>query len=88
MSSEEFHSDLISRLDPEIVAKALEVYSKKSHKLETYTEDGKSPNISSKVDNPTGATTILFPETENNVAASRYLIPILRNNSYLLLEDL
>jgi len=57
MSTEDFHDDLISKLDPETVAKALERYNKKHSTAGVHTDNGMLSYISSKIKTDSQAST-------------------------------
>ena len=71
MSSEDFHKDLISKLDPETVAKALERFNKKHSTAASHTDGGKLQNVSSKNDNSTATSALVLPTIQNNPTLPR-----------------
>ena len=73
MSSEDFHQDLISRLDPETVAKAMERYTKKPSTGGVYKENENKSNISSKVVDSSASTPTILPKLQKNSTPPRYL---------------
>ena len=69
MSTEDLQGDLISKLDPEIVAKALERYNKKHSTAGVNTDNGMLSYISSKI------------KGEDSQASTPSVVPKLRKNS-------
>ena len=70
MSTEEFHRDLISRLDPETVEKALERYNRKHSSAGIHTASERTL----KDDDSQGSTPSILPKIRKNSIQPRYTI--------------
>ena len=84
MSSEDFHGDLISKLDPETVAKALERYNKKHSTAGVRTDNGMVSYISSKIkaDDSQASTPSVIPKIRKNSSPTRCVAVLLVNTTY------
>ena len=74
MSTEDFHDDLISKLDPETVAKALERYNKKHSTAGVHTDNGMLSYITSKIkdDDSQASTPSVVPKLRKNSSPTRF----------------
>ena len=72
MSTEEFHKDLISRLDPETVAKALERYNRRHSTAGLRQDDGgKSPCGTSRINDSQSSTPSIVTRSQRSVTPPR-----------------
>ena len=73
MSTEEFHKDLISRLDPETVAKALERYNRRHSTAGVRQDDGggKSPCGTSRINDSQSSTPSIVTRSLRSVTPPR-----------------
>ena len=73
MSTEEFHKDLISRLDPGTVAKALERYNRRHSTAGVRQDDGggKSPCGTSRMNDSQSSTPSIVTRSQRSVTPPR-----------------